>query len=134
MHIKHHKDKDRKIEKHMGYAVSCFWMKAQIMQPKRSSQLLLLFLAEESVLNRGPDTTGRENPFPEAFSFLISWQHSQDTVHQSIKIYGTLVPIQQISVQHLLHESTRPQPKVQRSRMNCRVLMFHTCWTDWLID
>lgn len=63
MHIKHHKDKDRKIENHMDYAVSCFWMKAQIMQPKRSSRLLLLFLAEESVLKRDPDTTGREKSF-----------------------------------------------------------------------
>lgn len=66
MQIKHHNDKDRKIENHMGYAVSCFWMKAQIMQPKRSSRLLLLFLAEESVLKRDPDTTGRENLFQKA--------------------------------------------------------------------
>lgn len=31
IHIKYHKNKDRKIEKHTGYIGSCFWMKAQIM-------------------------------------------------------------------------------------------------------
>lgn len=74
------------------------------MQPKRSSQLLLLFLAKELVLKKGPDTTERENPFAEAFSFLISWQYSQEAVCQSFRIYGALGSSQQISVQHLLHE------------------------------
>lgn len=123
MHIKHHKDKDRKIENHMDYAVSCFWMKAQIMQPKRSSRLLLLFLAEESVLKRDPDTTGRERSFSRRlllpdFLAVPPW----DAVHQFVKMYGALVAIQCISLQHLLHESSRPQSEVQRSLMNCRVL------------
>lgn len=95
MHIKHHKDKDRKIENHMDYAVSCFWMKAQIMQPKRSSRLLLLFLAEESVLKRDPDTTGREKSFSRRlllpdFLDVPPW----DAVHQFVKMYGALVAIQ----------------------------------------
>ena len=90
------------------------------MQPKRSSQLLLLFLAEESVLKRGPDTTGRENLFPDAFSSLISWQCSQETVNQSARIYGAVVWSQQVPVQRLLHKGTKPLSKIQRSRMNYR--------------
>ena len=102
------------------------------MQPKRSSQLLLLFLAEESVLKRGPDTTGRENPFPDAFSSLISWQYSQEAVNQPVKIHGATVLSQQGPVQHLLHKRTRFLSMIQRSQMNCRALMFHTCerWAD----
>lgn len=98
------------------------------MQPKRSSQLLLLFLAEESVLKRGPDTTGRENPFPDAFSSLISWQYSQEAVSQSVKLHGAIVLSQQVPVQHPLLKSIRLLSKIQRSQMNCKALMFHTCW------